>query len=214
MTRKESRSRISFRIRRAISCSLSVSVSSSKNRRQSRIESAVTSRMVRSPDQHVQRLGAEAGALAGRAGHDVHVFFQLFAGRIRFGLAPAPLQIVQNPLELLLVGMAAVAVLLPPELDLLPLGTVQDHVADRLGQLLERGADVERVGLGQRIQDQVEPAGEPLFPRRDGPFTQGELLVGDHQLGVEVHPGAEAGTIRAGAMRVVEREQPRGDLLV
>ena len=178
------------------------------------MERAVTSRMVRPFDQHVQRLGAQAGPLAGRAGHDVHVLFQLLAGRIGLGLPPAPLEVVQDPLELLLVGMAAVAVLLPPELDLLPLGTVQDHVPDLLGQFLEGCADVEFVGLGQGIQDQVEPARKALLPRRDGPFPQGQLRVGDDQLGVEVHARAQAGAVRAGAVRVVEGEQPRGDLLV
>ena len=164
--------------------------------------------------QHVQRLGPEARSLAGGTGHDVHILFQLFPGGVRFGLAPAPLQVVQNPLELLLVGMAPSSVLFPPEFDLFAPGTVQDHVTDMFGQLLEGGADVEFIGLGQRIQDQVEPAREPFFPGRDGPFPQGELRVGDHQFGVEVHAGAQAGAVRAGAVGVVEREQPRRNLLV
>ena len=46
------------------------------------------------------------------------------------------------------------------------------------------------------------------------PSLQRQLLVGDDQVGVEEHLGADAVAGRAGAGRVVEREQPRRDLRV
>ena len=110
--------------------------------------------------------------------------------------------------------MAATAVLFPPELDLLPLGTAQDHILNFGREVFERGADVEFVGLGQGVQGKVVPAGEPLFPGDDRPFTDGELRIGDDQIGIEVHPGAETGAVGTGAVGVVEGEHPRGHLRV
>ena len=52
------------------------------------------------------------------------------------------------------------------------------------------------------------------LPRLDGAFLDRQLLVRDDQVRVEEHLGADAVAGRAGAGRVVEREQPRRDLRV
>ena len=49
-------------------------------------------------------------------------------------------------------------------------------------------------------------------PRRDGAFAQRAFLVGDDEIGVDVLLDAEPAAFRAGAERIVEREQPRLDL--
>ena len=45
------------------------------------------------------------------------------------------------------------------------------------------------------------------------PLGQGLLRVGDDQLGIGFHPGAQPGAVRAGPPRGVERERPRLQLL-
>ena len=47
----------------------------------------------------------------------------------------------------------------------------------------------------------------------DGALPDGELLVGDHQIGVDLHEGAQTGTLGTGAEGVIEGEHPRGELL-
>jgi len=54
--------------------------------------------------------------------------------------------------------------------------------------------------------------GGALRPRRDRAAVQGAILVGHDQIGVEGQLHAQAIAGRAGAGRIVEREQPRLDL--
>ena len=69
--------------------------------------------------------------------------------------------------------------------------------------------------LGQRRR----PAGRssrwspPALHGRDGALVEAARRVGDDQLRVDLHPGAEAGARRAGAERAVERERARLELL-
>ena len=51
-----------------------------------------------------------------------------------------------------------------------------------------------------------------LGPGRDGAFLQGQGLVGHHKRRIEIILYAKPVTLRAGAVRVVEAEQPRLDL--
>ena len=53
----------------------------------------------------------------------------------------------------------------------------------------------------------------PAAPRPDGALGQGLVRVGDDQLGVDFHPGAQPGAVRARPPRGVERERPRLQLL-
>ena len=46
-------------------------------------------------------------------------------------------------------------------------------------------------------------------PGGDGPLSQGELLVGDDELGVHLEPGADSGAGGAGAVGGVEGEGAR-----
>ena len=66
--------------------------------------------------------------------------------------------------------------------------------------------------LGQRLQRLGVVGARRLRPRRDRAALQRAVAVRDHQLGIDVLLDAEAAAFRAGAERVVEREQPRLDL--
>ena len=136
------------------------------------MDRAVTSRMFCPAHPDEQRLLLQPRALAGGAGHDVHVLFQFLPHLLRIGFPVAPLQIVQHPFEFLVVGVATAAVLLPPELHLFPAGAVEDDAPRLFGKLGKGRADIKGIGLGQRLQNLMEPAGEPLFPRGDRPFPR------------------------------------------
>ena len=98
-----------------------------------------------------------------------------------------------------------------PDLDLVVLAA-QDRLLGAPRQSPPRGADVE----GQLLAQGLELTGEVLLvtgPRRDGPLRQGELLVGDDELGIDLQPGADARARRAGAVGGVEGEGARLDFL-
>ncbi len=77
----------------------------------------------------------------------------------------------------------------------------------RRRQLPPRRVHPEADRLGQRRQQPLEVLGGLAHvPRRDGPLPEGQLVVGDQQLRVDLHLGAEAGTGGARAVGRVERE--------
>ena len=82
------------------------------------------------------------------------------------------------------------------------------------GQPLPRGVEPEPDGLRQRLDEPVEVVADVAArPRGDRALVERLGRVGDDQLGVDLHPGAEAGAVRAGAPRGVERERPRLQLV-
>ena len=60
--------------------------------------------------------------------------------------------------------------------------------------------------MAQTAEQPVVVAHAVRGPHRDGPLLQGELGIADHQLGVDLVPGADPGALRAGAVGAVERE--------
>ena len=110
-----------------------------------------------------------------------------------------------------LAGLAAGALGLVDELDLLAARAAQQHLARRLGQLLEGGIDVEAV-VARHALEQREGVGIAPVPALDRAARQAERGKGDHPVGVEHRRHAEAAAGRAGADRRVEREQARLEL--
>ena len=89
---------------------------------------------------------------------------------------------------------------------------VQDRVLRLLRQVLPFGVERELVMLAERLQ-RLHVIGRGRFrPRRDRAAAQGRVLVGNDEIGVDVLLDAEPAAGRAGAERIVEREQPRLDL--
>src|SRR5580704_827676 len=161
-------------------------------------------------DFYAQRFGFEAKPFAGVARHVGEIAGDLLARPIAVGLAEAPLEIGDHAFEdaLGVVGAHAVVV---RETDLGVAGAVQNGVLGFLRQILPLGVEGELVVLTQR-RERLHVIGRAGFgPRRDGALAQGALLVGNDQVGVDVLLDAEATAFRAGAERIVEREQPRLD---
>src|SRR5450432_3074311 len=128
-------------------------------------------------------------------------------------LVEPPLQVREHALEFFLEGLLA-AVLLEAELDLLPRDAVEDEVAVLLRQLAPRHVLVDLEVGGDRVEDLVEEGAVAPLPRLDRSLLQRQLVVGDDEIAVEEHLGADAVARGARARRVVEGEQPRRDLRI
>ena len=162
-------------------------------------------------DLDAQRLGLEAMAVAGRAGNVGEILCQLLARPFALGLAVAALEIGDDALERLLGVVGADAVLIG-ELDLVVAGAVQQRCLRLLRQVLPLGVERELVEFAERGQ-RLDVIGRGRFgPRRDRALAQGRLLVGNDEVLVDMLLDAEAAAGRAGAIGVVEGEQPRLDL--
>ena len=168
-------------------------------------------RLVVDRDRERDRL--EARALAGRAGHLAHEARELLPARVRLGLGVAALHVGDRALEVRVVGPLAAVAVLVPDVDLL-VQAVQQRLLRLGGQPLPRGVGAEPDGLRQGLDEPVEVVAHvPARPRGDRALVQGLGRVGDDELGVDLHPRAEAGAVRAGAPRGVEAERPRLELV-
>ena len=96
----------------------------------------------------------------------------------------------------------------------LTLGPVEQHVLLRLGELPPRLGHVDVVGVGHRLQHPAEVLGAGGAPWTDGAFAHRQVRVGHHQLRIDLEGRPQAVALHAGAVRGVEREVPRRQLLV
>ncbi len=123
------------------------------------------------------------------------------------------LHVGDRALEVRVVGPLAAVTVLVPDVDLL-VQAVQQRLLRLGGQPFPRGVGPEPDGLRQRLDEAVEVVAHvPAGPRGDRALVQGLGRVGDDELRVDLHPGAEAGAVRAGAPRRVEAERPRLELV-
>ncbi len=90
---------------------------------------------------------------------------------------------------------------------------VEDEFAVRLLQLLPRIVEREATQLGHGGDQAVEVLAPGPRPRGQGSLGQGLGGVGHHEVGIDLVPGAQPRTGRAGAIGRVEREVPRGRVL-
>ena len=199
--RKRSRSRISLRMRAAISFCLAFSAAGSSVNHSSalRIDRSDDLADVQAGDLHRQRLRLQAIAVAGRAGGGRHEALDLLAHPCRFRLLPAPLEIGDHALEGLgrLVGAQPVVIV---ERDLALAGAVQDRLLGLVGQVPELVAELEAVGLAERLQRLRVIGRGGLRPRADGAVAQRAVLVGHDQVGRRWRAGCR-GRRRSGRRR-------------
>ena len=165
--------------------------------------------------RHRQGLLAQPPAAAVRTGPLTHALLQLPAHGVGLGLPIAALQVVAHALKGL-VQRALAPLPVIGQLQLLPLGAVEDDVHHLRRQVLHRGGQLELVLLGQGVK--VHPGdGVPLdvVPAGggDGPLQDGQVLVGDDDVRVYLQLGAQTGTGGAGAEGVIEGEHTGGQLL-
>ena len=102
------------------------------------------------------------------------------------------------------------------QLQLFALRAVEDYVHDLRREFFHRLAQREMIFLRQRVE--VHPrdavAAHVVPPRRaDSPVEDGERLIRNDQLRIDLELAAEARTGRARAEGIVEREHPRRQLL-
>jgi hypothetical protein len=88
---------------------------------------------------------------------------------------------------------------------------MQDHIAGLLRQRLETCIEAELEMLGERFEGLQIIGRAGAGPGSDRTSAQGELRIGDNQLGIDGLLDTEAAAMRAGAERIVEREEPRLD---
>ena len=108
---------------------------------------------------------------------------------------------------------------LPPLLRRLPRytrsrrrGPSSSRVRWRSGQPPPRPVQVDAVLVGDHAEQQVVVVGGAVGPRAGSRPSRRRPLRRDHQLRVDLEREPEAGALRAGAVRRVERERPRREL--
>ena len=153
--------------------------------------------------------------MAVRAGALAHALLDLPLHGVGLGLPVAALQIVHDALKGLIERPLAPG-LIVVEGELLAPGSIEDDVQHLGGELFHRVGELEAVLGGQGVEIHPGDAvGLDIVPARggNGPVQDGQGLVGDDELRVHLHLGAQAGAGGAGAEGVVEGEHPGGELL-
>src|SRR5437879_2710895 len=144
-------------------------------------------------DLDAERLRAQPRALARRAGTLGHEQLDVGPRLVRRGLAISALERLDDSLE------SAVAL------------AVQDHLAHALAQLGPRRLEGEPVPLRQHLKRLPEVRRLAPRPRRQRAVLERARGIRHEPVGVDLLARADPATLRAGAVRVVEREHPRRD---
>ena len=99
--------------------------------------------------------------------------------------------------------------------DLLAAGHVEHELERLRREVLHRGVEVPSVPLAQRLEDAEVPAVRHGHPRPgdERAVRDRAVPVGDESLRVDLEPGADPRAVRACAVRRVEREAPRLELV-
>ena len=157
----------------------------------------------------------QALSAAGRAGRFRHALLDISAHGRALGLFIAALQVGDDALELPLDGAVALAFLIVQQ-QRFALGTVEDGVHSLFAQILDGFIQFEVIALGHRVKihlgDGVAPDVAPAAGR-DGAVHDAEIGIGHDELRIHQHLHPQAGAGGAGAGGIVEREQPRRQLL-
>ena len=164
-------------------------------------------------DQHGERDGVEALALAGGAGHLAHVALDLLPLTVGIGLAVATGEVRDGALVVGVVGAGPAVAVLVGDRDLGDALAVEQGIGLLLGQLGPGRARVDVEVLGHRLDQAGEVLGAAARPGSDGAVLQRQVGIGDDELGVDLVAGAEPVAGRAGAVRRVEREVARRQVL-
>ena len=149
--------------------------------------------------------------MARRARYLAHVGVELLRDRRGLGFLALALDVLDGALEARRIGALAPPAVTELDGDLVVLA-VQDRVLDLLGQGLPRGTHRESQLLGEGFEE-LRVVLEIRVPGDDRAIGEGELLIGDDQLGVDLEAEAEARAIGAGTVGGVEGEGARLDLV-
>ena len=167
--------------------------------------------MPRPPTLTASALRPQAGALALGAGPHRHVLLDPLARPVGVGVAVAALEVRDHSLESRHVGAPAAHPVAVGDVDALVLVTPEEEVLIVLRQLLPGHVEVDLVLVGDRLRELLVVVRAPAPGQRSRPRRSSESRV-DDEVGVDLHLRAETGAARAGAVRRVEREDPRLEL--
>ncbi len=211
--KKPSRSLISFRMRSAISLWLGVSSASMPENHcnASAIDRRATSLMLRPPILTASASGLSRAPSTNLAGPGALVAAEFFLDPGAVGLAKAPLHIRQDALERP-VGRVFPEPVVVGHLDRLAVGAVEDGSPHLFRQVVPRRVHALPEVPGDAFERLRVILRRRMRPRADRALGEAAALVMDDEAGIEIELGAEPVAGRAGAERVVEREQPRLDL--
>ena len=162
-------------------------------------------------DLHRQCLRLQAVAITNRTRRSVLEALHLLPHPGGIGFLEAAFHIRDHAFETLFGLVTAQAVIID-EADLLIAGAVENDLLRPFRQIVPAIVEREFEVFGQCLQ-RLQVIGRGGFrPRRNRAFAQGQRAVRHDQRRIEIKLGAEPVTGGAGAMRVVEGEQPRLNL--
>jgi len=167
---------------------------------------------VQAVDRHREGLRPQAPALAGAARDLAHELLELLALGLRLGLGVTPIHVRDHALEGRVVRALPSVAVLVLHVHLL-VGAVEEHVAGPFRELLPGSVERDVLGVGHGLEDAVPVFEGGARPRGEGAVAHGEVGIGHHELGVDLEPRPEPVAGRARAVRGVEREVPRSELL-
>ncbi len=148
----------------------------------------------------------EPAAAAGLTGDLRHVLLVVLPSRLTLGRLVTTVEERDGTFEgglPLSLATEAVGVL---DGDLVLTGAVEDLLLDVFGQVLPCGVHREAEHLAETGQQPVVVAHSVRRPHRDHALTERQARVCDHQLGIDLIPGADTGADRARPVWAVERE--------
>ena len=158
------------------------------------------------PDR--EHLVLEPLPVAGRAGGDPHVAFELAFPPVRLGLGIEPGGLREEPFPFPGVRPLGVAAF-HAHRELHPLrGAEHQRLVLLLREVLDRREDREAVVLRKRREVLAPEPVHRVAVRGNGPVRDAPVLVRDDQVGVELHLDPEPVALLAGPERAVEREHP------
>ena len=199
-------------IRAPISSSVCVSSSESRNSIARVTDIFENSWMFLSPTVTASTSGLSRAPPHCRARPEAHVLLDPLALLRRVRLAVAALEVLDDALEREHVRAPPAHPVAVADVDPLAVGAVQEEILLLRGQLLPRLVEVDLPLVGDRLDHRLVEARAARRPRDERALADRERRVGDEQVGVDLLLRAEARAARAGAVRRVEREDPRLEL--
>ena len=165
------------------------------------------------PTVTASEAGRRPRAVTRRARHLAHVALDLLAHAVALGLRVTALEPRHHALELGRVRTLPPVPVAVTDVDRALARPVQHGLLVALAELAPRRVDGEAVLLRDRAEHPVEVLAPEPGPRRDRALGDAEVVVGDDQLRIDLEAGAEPVAALAGAVRRVEREVARRELL-
>ncbi len=167
---------------------------------------------VQSADRDRQALRPQASAPARAARDLAHELLEPLALALGVGLDVASLDDRDDALVRRPVRARPSVPVLVPDVDL-GVRAVEHDVPRRLREPLPRRRGREPVRLRHRVEDAVPVLEPPARPRRERALGDRQVRVGHDELGVDLEPRPEPVAGLARAVRRVEREVPRLQLV-